>query len=870
MKLLIEKQKFTVFFLLTILILSGTSHTGYGQAGDPPLADANSAPMFSEDESTTRTVAENTASGENIGTAFTATDADNDTLTYALSGTDAPSFSIGTTTGQLQTSTALDFETKSSYSVTVSVSDGNGGSNAIDVTINVTDVNELPVLSEGASATRTIAENTAPGTNIGPAFTATDPDSGDTLTYSLRRGDREAFQIDPNTGQVQTRAALDYETKNAYTDLAVRVTDGSGLRDVILVTITVTDVDEDRAPAFTDGETTTRSVAENTASGQDIDSAISATDPDDDTLTYTLGGTDAASFSIVSTTGQLQTRAALDYETESSYSVTVSVSDGKGGSDAIDVRINVTNVNEAPVLSEGADAMRSVAETTAAGTNIGAAFIATDPDSGDTLTYSLHRGDRDAFQIDPNTGQVQTKAPLDYETKNTYDSLAVRVTDSGGLTDVILVTITVTDVNEAPVFTEGASTRRIIAENTAANTNIGSVVAATDADKDTLTYTLSGTDAASFSIVSTTGQLQTNAALDDEIQTSYSVTLTVSDGSLTDSIDITITVTDVNEAPVFTEGVSTRRAIAENTASGENIGSVVAATDADTGDTLTYTLSGTDAASFSIVSTTGQLQTRAALDYETESAYSVTVSVSDGNGGSDAIDVRINVTNVNETPMFSQGTHATLAVAENTAAGTNIGAAFIATDPDSGDTLTYSLRRGDKDAFQIDPNTGQVQTRAALDYETKNAYDNLAVRVTDSGGLIDAIIVTITVTDVDENRAPAFTDRDTTTRSVAENTASGEDIGSAISATDPDDDTLTYTLGGTDAASFSIVSTSGQLRTRAALDYETKTFYTVGVTRTRFRLTQIQGRCKPEPPLTMKRRTLTTISPSALPIAVVS
>ena len=114
-----------------------------------------------------------------------------------------------------------------------------------------------------------------------------------------------------------------------------------------------------------------------------------------------------------------------------------------------------------------------------------------------------------------------------------------------------------------------------------------------------------------------------------------------------------------NSAPVFTDGTSTTRTVAENTAANINIGTVVSATDADTGDMLTYTLGGTDAASFSIISTTGQLQTRAALDYETKTSYSVTVSVSDGNGGSSRITVTINVTDVVETiidPPLSQRT----------------------------------------------------------------------------------------------------------------------------------------------------------------------------------------------------------------------
>ena len=206
--------------------------------------------------------------------------------------------------------------------------------------------------------------------------------------------------------------------------------------------------------------------------------------------------------------------------------------------------------------------------------------------------------------------------------------------------------------NKAPVFTDGASTTRSIAENTGSGVSIGTAVAATDADSgDTLTYTLGGTDAAAFGIDSTTGQLRTSAALDYETKTSYSVIVTVSDGTLTDSITVTINVTNVNEnnAPVFTDGASTTRSIAENTGSGVSIGTAVAATDADSGDTLTYTLGGTDAAAFGIDSTTGQLRTSAALDYETKTSYTVTVSVSDGNGGSDSITVTIHITDVAET-----------------------------------------------------------------------------------------------------------------------------------------------------------------------------------------------------------------------------
>ena len=183
-----------------------------------------------------------------------------------------------------------------------------------------------------------------------------------------------------------------------------------------------------------------------------------------------------------------------------------------------------------------------------------------------------------------------------------------------------------------------------------AGEDIGAPVAASDADDAALTYTLSGTDTASFAIDSDTGQLMTLAALDYETKATYSVTVTASDsGGLSDSIDVTITVTDVveNVAPEFADSEDGARSVAENTMAGEDIGAPVAASDADDA-ALTYTLSGTDTASFAIDSDTGQLMTLAALDYETKATYSVTVTASDSGGLSDSIDVTITVTDVDE------------------------------------------------------------------------------------------------------------------------------------------------------------------------------------------------------------------------------
>ena len=102
--------------------------------------------------------------------------------------------------------------------------------------------------------------------------------------------------------------------------------------------------DENTAPQFPDTETGARSVAENTASGELVCDPVAATDADNDVLTYTLGGDDSASFGIDLTTGQLMTEAELDYETKSSYTVEVTVTDAAGESDTITVDINITDM----------------------------------------------------------------------------------------------------------------------------------------------------------------------------------------------------------------------------------------------------------------------------------------------------------------------------------------------------------------------------------------------------------------------------------------------------------------------------------------------------------------------------------------------
>ena len=215
---------------------------------------------------------------------------------------------------------------------------------------------------------------------------------------------------------------------------------------------------------------------------------------------------------------------------------------------------------------------------------------------------------------------------------------------------------------------------------------------ASDPENTTIRWDLAGDDESLFDIVE--GVLAFVASPDFEApgdqgtNNKYQVAIEAYDDTATPAtLAVTVSVTDVNEAPAFL-AATTSRSVSESASTGDNIGDPVDANDPDAGATLTYTLGGTDAGSFSILALTGQLQVKYALDFETKPSHEVTVWVRDSKDASgnadtdddDTITVTITVTDANDTPTFNSGLTTTLAVDENTVAGTDIGDAFTATD----------------------------------------------------------------------------------------------------------------------------------------------------------------------------------------------
>ncbi|MEK7342229.1 MAG: VCBS domain-containing protein, partial [Pseudomonadota bacterium] len=300
-----------------------------------------------------------------------------------------------------------------------------------------------------------------------------------------------------------------------------------------------------------------------------------------------------------------------------------------------------------------------------ADTEILATISASDLDAplGDTLSYAITSGNTGGlFEIDA-TGAISLAAGkvLDYESAISH-ILTVTVTDAKGATATATATINVTDLNDnAPVFTSSGTAS--VAENADPSTLVYKAVA-TDADVNfgPVTYALSGIDAGAFTLDATTGDLKLKASADYETKSAYSVDITASQGSGPSTTrTVTISVTNQNDAPTATGATVT---VAENVAETVTLATILA-NDVD-GDSLGYAITGGNGAGLFEIDSTGAISLAAGkiLDYESATSHVLTVTVSDGRGGTATATATINVTDVNDNaPVFTSG--GTASVAEN-------------------------------------------------------------------------------------------------------------------------------------------------------------------------------------------------------------
>ena len=771
-----------------------------------PDQDPNKAGDQSDD--TGREVAENTKTKQSIGAAVTANDADDSYLLYTLSGTDADSFDLDRDSGQLKTKAELDYESKTTYTAMVTATDPSGATDSIMVTINVT--NEDDPADITADSSIDYAEN---GTGLVATFTATDEDD-DPIEWSLAEtGDYKLFTIDG--GVLAFKKSPNYEVPNAA------VTGGTlADRNVYRVTIeatggthevaiTVTDVDED-------GKVTIDKPQPQVARGlvaslKDADGGETdevwqwARSEDGETWTDIEGATSQSRAPEAEDAG-MYLRASVVYtdsfaEGKTASAVTTNRVEGKTLANAAPSFKDQDDVDTDPLelpTTEGIQINRSVDENTPGGMNIGKPVSATDADN-DILIYKLGGADEDSFEIASSTGQLKTKADvvLDSDDDNSDDSNAtmtvtVTATDpSGASSGAQLVTITINDVNESPTFdktapttlwvTEGATalrTKKVAGDDTALGAT--ALTAPDDDDDDVVTYDLvESDDNAVFTLNASTGELTvtppTEEPLDYETQSSYSITIVAS------------------SQPAAGADASRLRT--------SRLSVTINVVDAEDGGTIKF------------------------AQRQAQVGRSVIAEVNDPDGG-------VTISKWEWAAVEATEGNCGVAVFPDTVAEDSLlssSASYTPNDDDDivGDCLmaraTYTDNiAGDGDVSPVD-NDG--------DGETSNMDGVYAV-----GGMPGVVQESRT-----QNAAPKFPDQDPnkagdqsddTGREVAENTKTKQSIGAAVTANDADDSYLLYTLSGTDADSFDLDRDSGQLRTKAELDYESRTTYTAMVTAT--------------------------------------
>ena len=733
---------------------------------------------------------------------FRASDPQRQSITWTLEGDDRRDFTItGDSSGRgvLAFSVPPDFEDPSDsdrqndYELTVIATDEDGHSDRLSFTINVTAVDEGPEIS-GPSAF-TIAEN-QPLPNA--VYTARDPEGANVARWSVGGRDGGDFSITQG-GTLYFRSPPDYERPadsnrdNVY-EVSIQPSDGRNTGSYP-VTVTVTDVNE--PPEIRRGSTTSFTQPENRTTRL---YTFSATDPEQGTITWSVGGTDGNLFTI-DERGQFSFKedSPPDFDTpgddgrDNLYNVTVEVRDDGFNTASLPVTVMVTEINEGPVITRQGNGPGSVPENH--GVNrVLARYTASDPERPSVRITRWSTAGRDGGDFVINAlGELRFRSTPDYERPadsnrdNVYE-VTIRASDgrnTGTLEEVQVVTVT--DVNEPPTITTTSRTNFSQPEN---RTSTLYTFRATDPEGGRVTWTAAGTDGRFFTI-DERGRFSFredsppdfDAPEDAGGNNVYNVTVQARDDAFNSAtLDVVVAVTDHNENVEPTIG--TRRPPSTYRENGTSTIYTFRASDPQQGTTITWSLTGTDSSDFTITrdsSGRGVLAFASPPDFESpadadrDNVYELAAVATDDEGNTDRVDFTITVTNHNEgvEPTISTRRPPSTYRENNTSAVYT----FRASDPQRETTIRWSVTGTDAGRFIITPDSsgrGVLTFNSPPDFESPadanrdNEYE-LAVMATDDDGNTDRVDFTIAVTDI--NEGPQVSLQGTATTTVPENTA---------------------------------------------------------------------------------------------------
>jgi Ca2+-binding RTX toxin-like protein len=582
---------------------------------------------------------------------------------------------------------------------------------------------------------------------------------------------------------------------------------------------------------------------------------LAPVDPGDSTGTYAYAvtGVETARFMTVGNQLWLKPGVALDFEA-GDITVGIRITDNSTGAPVTmdsSVVIRPANVNEAPTnLIDVNPALNQVNDTATAGATVGITMQATDPEG--SLRYSITSDLMNWFAINQTTGviTVRTGAVIDYElTTNGTASINVQVTDGEFTISAPNVTITINDVNEAPLITSPNSAS--INENSAAGTYV-STITSSDPDKDNLSsgefghvYSIvGGTGASLFEIVQGNKiHSKVGAAFNYEGTKSYTLNLQVRDNhnaGLVHEQLFTVHVLDVNEAPTGLADVDPApNQVAEGAAPGTVVGLTFQASDPE--GSLSYSLAEDPLGWFAINSATGVVTVRAGAVINYEQApngiASINVKATDNaNQSISLISVPIAIIDSNEEPYFLSASSANLS---ETARGGVFVIALASGDPDLDSSPfgeaghVYSIAGGTGQALFEIVNGNQLRTRAGASFDYDNGQTsyslNLQVRDNYNNGLIKEQPFTVYLTPVNE-ALTGFHDSDWSSNWVTEGATGGTYTGISLFANDPEN-SVVYSITNDPFNWFTVNPYTGVVTVRygAIIDSELTTNGTVSI-----------------------------------------
>ncbi|KAL6471960.1 hypothetical protein MHYP_G00206100 [Metynnis hypsauchen] len=729
----------------------------------------NAPPKFPQSEYQTEV-----AEGVAIGTSVTTVNALSlSTLTYDIRyGNSGRTFRINQYSGVITTQKALDFETVSSYVLTITASNMAGQSSNATVTVAVLDQNDnAPVfqqvryqgsISEGAGLNSVVLSET--GEPLVIRATDADRNHNALLVYQIQEETaRRFFAVDAGTGSIRTIAQLDHETTPTFR-FHVSVRD-SGRPQLSAerpaeVTVQVRDIN-DCPPQFSQDSYEAVLLLPTYEGVEAL--RVSAYDPDGDgqsELAYSLTDGSLEHFAMEPDTGLLTVRNSTF--SKDRFRFNIRVSDGRFSStalvtvlvrEALDSGLAFTHSVYNANIQENNGNVTTVAVVTALGNRL-----------NEPLRYSLlNAGGK--FRIRPTSGAIETVGvPLDREEKEEYGLLVQAGREEDRLRVArALVRVRVTDVNDnAPVFVRLPYYAAVQVEAEPG----ASIFRVTAMDRDKglngeVSYFLQD-ELGHFEMDRISGELRLRRAFEADLSSvEYQVLVFARDGGTPPlSSSVTFPVTVVNRAmPVFDRPFYSVK-VSEDVPVLTPILGINASS--PEGQSVLYTITHGDPGTlFSIGFDTGVISVIAPLDYETSPAHRLIVRATDCLTGARAeVDVEVMVLDVNDNaPVFEQPVYNAV-ISEAAMIGTPaLQVQALDSDSEKNAAVRYQIipdRSNSTDHFHIDSSSGLILTARSLDHETVERYI-FVVKATDNGfpPLSSEVRVIVQVMDTNDN-APVF------------------------------------------------------------------------------------------------------------------